>query len=323
METKQSNLKKIYDLVQNNELQKAFIEALQLEKIYIEDEDVLFLIAGLYELKNDIIRALDYYMKTLKVNNQNDFANFKVGEHIYLLKKNKDLFSKYIDEWQKLAPDNLITKTFSGYLLGEEVKYNSNYIKLLFDNFANSFDSVLGKIAYQTPIIISEYLEKYVKTQAKIIDVGCGTGLCGEVARKHAKKLVGIDVSENMLKKAKEKSIYDDLQLQDIVDIKLKETFDIVISGDVLTYFPDIYNPLKEMRKLLKDKGSMFVSFSIPNKFTFKNVKQEPSGRYLHSKRYIKSVLKNLDLKIVSSKEYNQRKELGNYVKGFLVYLKV
>jgi len=44
-----------------------------------------------------------------------------------------------------------------------------------------------------------------------VIDLGCGTGLVGERFRDIAGKLIGIDVSINMIHKAKKKNIYDEL----------------------------------------------------------------------------------------------------------------
>ena len=51
-----------------------------------------------------------------------------------------------------------------------------------------------------------------------IMDLGCGTGLFGIEIRQFCEHLEGVDLSEKMLDKAKEKNIYNNLIKQDILD---------------------------------------------------------------------------------------------------------
>ena len=44
-----------------------------------------------------------------------------------------------------------------------------------------------------------------------ILDVGCGTGLCGALLSPYARRLVGVDLSDRMLDQARERNIYDEL----------------------------------------------------------------------------------------------------------------
>ena len=51
---------------------------------------------------------------------------------------------------------------------------------------------------------------------AYILDIGCGSGLSGEVLTEEGHEWVGLDIAESMLKVAKEREVDGDLFLQDI-----------------------------------------------------------------------------------------------------------
>ncbi len=291
MKTKETILNEIFDLFHNENPEKAFILSLELLEKFPNDSDVLINIAGMYEVKNDIINAIEYYLKAVKINDKNDFANFKLGDNLYILKRiNPSLFNEYVKKWQKITCNNIITDTYIKIINDENVEYNSEYLKLLFDNFADSFDRVLAKLNYATPQKIASQIEKIAKNQEKIIDFGCGTGLCGELVRKYASKLVGVDISQKMIDRAKIKSVYDELICSDLLNFTSEKKYDIGICGDVFTYFKDIDQLLKILKSTINKDGYLLISFSLINKFSFKNVITEESGRYLHNKKYLKKV---------------------------------
>ncbi len=323
METKQTILTKIFELLEEGQPNQALVCALEFEQNNPNDVEIMDTIAGIYDLMNDIVRSLEYHIKVLKTGKYKDVTNFKIGEMLYILqKRNPELCEQYTNEWEELAGKDLIAKISIKSLKNEKNEYSSEYIKSLFDNFAGCFDNVLNGLFYLTPRKISQQLEKIATKQYRIIDFGCGTGLCGELIRKYAASLVGVDISDEMLNKARQKSVYDELVCADILEYSTMRKFEIGISGDVFTYFEDISIPLKKLSELIEEGGSMLVSFSYPPKFTFKDSTQETAGRYLHSKRYIKKEIKKNGLKIVSVLEYNQRKELKSFIKGGLFLIK-
>ena len=66
-----------------------------------------------------------------------------------------------------------------------------------------------------------------------ILDAGCGTGLCGVLLKPLARSLTGVDLSASMLKKAKQRGIYDRL-VEDEITRFLSEhvaAFDVVASA--------------------------------------------------------------------------------------------
>jgi len=60
--------------------------------------------------------------------------------------------------------------------------------------------------------LTAEYLKENVET-AKVLDMGCGTGLVGQYLHEYGfRTIVGVDASSGMLQKAQEKGVYTDLE---------------------------------------------------------------------------------------------------------------
>ena len=91
-----------------------------------------------------------------------------------------------------------------GYTITEPPK---EYVKNLFDDFAERFDdSLVKKLDYKLPFLMKELILKLDPTRKKfkkVIDLGCGTGLSGKGLRYISENLTGIDLSTNMVAKAK------------------------------------------------------------------------------------------------------------------------
>lgn len=105
-------------------------------------------------------------------------------------------------------------------------------------------------------------------TNAQIIDLGCGFGwFCRWAAEAGASSVHGIDLSSNMLSRAREATTdsritYECSDLETIVLEKSK--YDVAYSSLVLHYFPDIKPFLAEVRKSLKANGRFVFSIEHP-----------------------------------------------------------
>lgn len=96
-----------------------------------------------------------------------------------------------------------------------------------------------------------------------VIDIGCGPGNSTAVLRKKYPnaKILGIDVSEDMIETAKR--TYPDMEfllLDAGKDLKnLERKFDIVFSNACIQWIPDHRSLLPDMMSILKDGGVMAV----------------------------------------------------------------
>src|SRR5882724_701396 len=80
------------------------------------------------------------------------------------------------------------------------------YVKGLFDQYAAAFDEHLVEtLEYKTPALLVDIMRELVPSTSgllDVLDIGCGTGLCGPLLRPWARTLVGVDLSPKMLAKA-------------------------------------------------------------------------------------------------------------------------
>ena len=75
----------------------------------------------------------------------------------------------------------------------------------LFDRYAEQFDQhLVEKLDYHVPEMIVAAVAGAERPEfLDILDLGCGTGLCGPLLRPMAKTLVGVDASPEMTRKAR------------------------------------------------------------------------------------------------------------------------
>jgi len=106
-------------------------------------------------------------------------------------------------------------------------------------------------------------LEKYhlmlsdISLSGKILDLGCGTGFLQEYLEK--KKIIGVDISFEMLKlakKRKEKSIQADLDFLPFKD----NSFDLILSFTALQNLPDVKKALAEIARIIKPNKTVAVT---------------------------------------------------------------
>jgi predicted TPR repeat methyltransferase len=132
--------------------------------------------------------------------------------------------------------------------------------------------------------------------------------------------LTGIDLSENMIKKAKKLDIYDSLIVGDIVEqLELsEEKYDLFVALDVFIYIGDLTSIFNAVRKR-GNKNSCFI-FSIETQ-TDEGYSLLKSSRYAHSDNYILDVSSD-GFKFVNSQSVVLRKEGNNSIDGKVYILR-
>ena len=160
-----------------------------------------------------------------------------------------------------------------GYDEAYSVKTPEDSIKL-YKKWAKTFDKDFAlSSSYVSHTKISSFFKKYAKkTDVPILDIGAGTGLVGECLYKMGhKKIIGIDISPEMLEQAKLKGCYSSLIEEDVTKkIPLKNnSIGAVVSAGTFTHGHVGPNAFDELLRVTKP-GGLFV-LSINSKVFIKN----------------------------------------------------
>ncbi len=198
-----------------------------------------------------------------------------------------------------------------------------SYIIELFDHYAEHFDQeLIEKLDYQVPQLIHDALVPYINNQSDlhIVDLGCGSGLCGPLLKPYAETLTGIDLSANMLKHAQTKNVYDQLLCAEINTglQQLQTPIHVMIAADVFVYFGNLQSIINACRENLPSGGLLCFTIEAGNTTGYSLTK---TGRYQHALDYIKSIITD-----TFSLEYQQsvtlRKQQDHAVKGYVFIIK-
>lgn len=238
-----------------------------------------------------------------------------------------ELAKNFATKWLKFFPQDKIVQHMAMAILDGHNLQNSDaeFIKATFDAFAPDFEQTLAELDYQAPNLIftalSHHLKHFLWNKYHIVDLGCGTGLCGLKIKKFAtfKGLIGIDLSENMIAQAAKKKIYSQLICDDICHY-LENTsyfFNIAVAADVWTYFGDLTKPFVRVSRSLTPDGLFVFTFS-ENSFNDNDFFLTPSGRFVHNPVYVEKVLKSAGLRILSMERHILRNEAEKPVYGYI-----
>lgn len=203
----------------------------------------------------------------------------------------------------------------------------SSYIADLFDSFSGHFEErLLVDLGYRTPWELKNLLladpdgPKYF---ARLLDLGCGTGLVGQIFQEISGRRVGVDLSAKMVEEAAAKKVYDQLAVGEIVTFleQNQEPFDLIVAADVLIYVGELDRIFATLATGLAPQGRFLFSTELMEEG--EGYQLRPSGRYAHSFSYIKATAARHGFQILATQSANIRKEKGNWIAGDLYLLGV
>jgi len=153
----------------------------------------------------------------------------------------------------------------------QEQTMNLESLERVYTHYSSVYDQTFGKAFDQSRESAVKGL--HVSPNDHVLEVGVGTGMALPLYPTHC-RIVGIDLSEGMLKKAEEriaKHALDHITLQrmDAGQMSFQDnTFDLVMAAYVVTAVPDYRKVVSEMIRVCRPGGHivMLNHFSNGNK---------------------------------------------------------
>ena len=198
----------------------------------------------------------------------------------------------------------------------------------LFDRYADTFDSHLrGKLQYAAPEMIAQAVAELTagepdERRYDVLDLGCGTGLIGPLLRPLARTLDGVDLSPAILEKARDKRVYDALDVADMVALlnDRPHSYDALTAADSVIYTGDL-SPLFEAASKSLRPGGLFA-FTVEAGAGDRYHLHQKTLRYTHSEPYVKHIAAIHGYTVERFTPVIPRYEADHPVHGYLIVLR-
>lgn len=203
------------------------------------------------------------------------------------------------------------------------------HIGSLFDAYAPRFEELLvGTLGYRAPALLAERVAAARPGPdprfAAALDLGCGTGLAGAAVRPWCARLVGVDLSPEMLAEAARKGVYDALLAGEAVaaleDPEALGTaaFDLVLAADVLCYLGDLRPLLAGIARRLAPGGLVAVTTerAAPGEAGPDGWRLRDSLRYAHDPARVGALAAAAGLATLAADEAVLRQDRGQPIAG-------
>ncbi len=273
-----------------------------------------------------ILEALDHFCRALALRPNHPEARRQLGVAYAALGRKQEAAEVYRN-WLIDEPDNAVAAHMLAACSGESApeRASDRFIERVFDNYARSFDVKLAKLDYRAPELVRDALAR-VATPAKslvTLDAGCGTGLCGALIEEYVSQLIGVDLSGQMLIKAKGRKLYAELVRAELGEYLAAQNdrFDLIVSADTLVYFGALEPVLAAAANALKKPGLLIFSVERADDTLAAQTGHllNPNGRYSHSQPYLQRVLAQSGFSSLTFAPGILRREAGLPVQGLIV----
>ncbi len=263
--------------------------------------------------------ALVTYDKALALKPKQANAWISRGEALAALRRVQESIVAFREALKYGGDSELIMYTLAA--LGAEhtpIASPERYIVDLFDSYAVNFDrELVDNLKYQTPTLLVNTIKQFISSDTlDILDLGCGTGLVGECIRPFVRTLTGVDLSANMLQRARQRDVYDRLICSELTKFLQTQdrVFDLAIATDVFIYIGELSVVFREVRRTLRDGGVFCFSVEATdeNDFVLRNTR-----RFAHSIRYLERLAEKYRFAIKIIEPQIIRQEDGADINGY------
>ncbi|SCY07891.1 aminotransferase class I/II-fold pyridoxal phosphate-dependent enzyme [Desulfoluna spongiiphila] len=174
-----------------------------------------------------------------------------------------------------------------------------------YDDCADAYaDKFMDYPAYREMMI--RFRDTYVKKGAAVLDIGCGPGNNAALLSEKKVALTGIDLSAEMVNRARAHVPSGDFRVGDIRDLSGLGTFDVVIASFCIVHITpeEARGVIKEAASLLVPGGALYLSFMVGKKDGYETTSFSGGGEIhftYHDPEAVKGWLAENQLSVVET----------------------
>lgn len=298
-----------------------YCKVLQLEPQSI---DALYNLAGCYRQQKSYDEAALTYRKVLQRDSDHLSATNNLA-FVCKLQGRTDEAIRYFKKVLQIRPDHEGAGHMLAALTGAEVTSPpQKYVQEVFDNYSGYYEtSLLEELGYSVPEKMKSIVTAggyWKKSFQHGLDLGCGTGLCGEAFFELPARLDGVDIAPKMVEIARSKDIYNTLHVSEINEFLKGQVgpFDLVLAADVFAYLGDLQETLDSV--YAATTADVLFCFSTET-ISGNGYRLRSTGRFGHSISYIEKTASDGGWKVLETHGTSLRKEKEAWVKGNLWFM--
>ncbi len=267
--------------------------------------------------------ALDSYDRAIELQAQYPLAHQYRGNSLRALKRTDEAVAAYQLALAQGAPPDEIAYALASLGVGQApAQPPDGHVKTLFDQYAGHFDQhLVEKLKYRVPALLDAAIHRHLASeQVDTLDMGCGTGLFAPGLRAYSRRLDGIDLSEGMLERARERGLYDHLECADLSAYlsAAPARYDLIVAADVFVYMGDLAEVFSLVARTLRPHGLFCFTVEAG---TGQDFALTPSQRYAHSIDYVRRLARDTDFHVRETVQEIGRSEGEVEVPVFVVVL--
>ena len=283
--------------------------------------------AKIHELQGNFDLAAAGYRQSLALDSKNATAYARLAALLHRFSNLEEL-EEVFEQWIQALPDDPLAQHSRAAMTGQDVqeRASQDYVRHLFNDFSVDYDAVLQKLAYCGPQVTHAAIIEAcgpAAAELNILDAGCGTGLCGPLVKPHARQLIGVDLSPNMIAKARCRNVYDKLIEAELTEYLTEHPgeFDLVMAVDTLNYFGVLKEVFLAVHVGLRSRGSFVFTAETMDSAPAAEAgyRLRPHGRYTHTQAYLSETLDSAGFVVQGMNKAVLRTESGQPVEAYVV----
>ncbi|HVI52580.1 MAG TPA: methyltransferase domain-containing protein [Candidatus Sulfotelmatobacter sp.] len=198
----------------------------------------------------------------------------------------------------------------------------SAFVAALYDRYAEVFDQDLRQgLQYRAPELLLEAVRATLGDGPfDCLDLGCGTGLVGEVMQPVLHAVDGVDLSPAMIDKARQRGFYRSLGVGELTAAADRPgAYDLITAADVLIYLGDLKAAFAACAGALKTGGGF--AFTVEKRDDGQDYAVQPSKRFAHSAAYLERLAGEHGFRVLRIEDNWTRTENSREVPGLVCVL--